>query len=51
MDESVISPVSKLLSAGSNRRKLQTLFFEAIKEGIFYILPHPAWDKNVEGPL
>ena len=45
MDESVISPVSKLLRRGRPPSEIADIVFEAIKEGIFYILSHPAWDK------
>ena len=45
LDESGISPVSKLLRRGKQPSEIADIVFEAIKEGIFYILPHPAWDK------
>ena len=45
LDESGISPVSKLLRRGKQPSEIADIVFEAIKEGIFYILPHPAWDE------
>jgi len=44
-DESVISPVSQLLRRGKQPSEIADIVFEAIKKGIFYILPHPAWDE------
>ena len=44
LDKSGNSPVSKLLRRGKQPSEIADIVFEAIKEGIFYILPHPAWD-------
>ena len=45
LDKSGNSPVSQLLRRGKQPSEIADIVFEAIKEGIFYILPHPAWDK------
>ena len=45
LDESGISPVSQLLRRGKQPSEIADIVFEAIKEDIFYILPHPAWDE------
>ena len=44
LDKSGNSPVSQLLRRGKQPSEIADIVFEAIKEGIFYILPHPAWD-------
>ena len=45
LEESGNSPISQLLRRGKQPSEIADIVFEAIKEGIFYILPHPAWDK------
>ena len=45
LDKSGNSPVSQLLRRGKQPSEIADIVFEAIKEGIFYILPHPAWDE------
>jgi len=44
LDKSGNSPVSQLLRRGKQPSEIADIVFEAIKEGIFYILPHPAWE-------
>ena len=44
LDKTGNSPVSQLLRRGKQPSEIADIVFEAIKEGIFYILPHPAWD-------
>ena len=44
LDKSGNSPVSQLLRRGKQPSEIADIVFEAIKKGIFYILPHPAWD-------
>ena len=45
LEESGNSPISQLLRRGKQPSEIADIVFEAIKEGIFYILPHPAWDE------
>ena len=45
LDKSGNSPVSQLLRRGKQPSEIADIVFEAIKEGVFYILPHPAWDE------
>ena len=51
LDESGISPVSQLLRRGKQPSEIADIVFEAIKKGIFYILPHPAWDEMLHDRL
>jgi NAD(P)-dependent dehydrogenase (short-subunit alcohol dehydrogenase family) len=44
-EESGNSPISQLLRRGKQPSEIADIVFEAIKEGVFYILPHPAWDE------
>jgi len=45
LDKTGNSPVLQLLRRGKQPSEIADIVFEAIKEGIFYILPHPAWDE------
>ena len=45
LEESGNSPISQLLRRGKQPSEIADIVFEAIKKGLFYILPHPAWDE------
>ena len=43
-----ISPIVEMLRNGKEPSEVADIVFQSIKDNLFYILPHPAWDENLE---
>ena len=46
-DPQALEMFSLLLKQGKEPSEIAEIVFKAIKENVFYILPHPAWDDNL----
>ena len=46
-DPQALEMFSLLLKQGKEPSEIAEIVFKAIKEKVFYILPHPAWDDNL----
>ena len=46
-DPQALEMFSLLLKQGKEPLEIAEIVFNAIKENVFYILPHPAWDDNL----
>jgi len=47
VNEQQIEVFNLLLKQGKEPSEIAEIVFQAIKDSVFYILPHPAWDDNL----
>ena len=45
--EEQFSAISELLKNGKDPSEIADIVLDAMKENVFYILPHPAWDETI----
>ena len=50
-DPQALEMFSLLLKQGKEPSEIAEIVFKAIKENVFYILPHPAWDDNLRNQI
>ena len=47
MDQQAMEMFNLLLKQGKEPSEIAEIVLNSIKENVFYILPHPAWDDNL----
>ena len=46
-DEEAFAPFAAMLKNGKDPSEIADIVINAIKDNVFYILPHPAWDETI----
>ena len=47
VDEEAFAPFAAMLKNGKDPSEIADIVINAIKDNVFYILPHPAWDDTI----